>query len=732
MVAAMKHAFFAAALTLNCFSLNQAQETIAPVDPLSPDLTIIAVIPGDADGDLIPDEIDTNPLVPNAPPFTWWVSDVTVGWDLDQTRVEKLESVAGNESLRQRKTSFTIGGGIGGGGGSSHGINADPTAIFLSLLPGGNLLKKSGDGFNAQSHLAVSFELRKSLDRQETVKEIRSEFQRLEKERAIKNRHIEFTVEFFNNTPAIYKFSNFSIPVQTASRQTRAEAICFLNGKEILDFEVPANRPSGYPVRFRAMLSTTQSEQILDALESGDLRLAIERANGRAINQSTQVDEIARRQEIASLIEKNTASLEFRTDENSTIWRIAKNNPATGMPTTLLESIAAVNEMTATTRDPDYIETSGGLIYSVGSFRNSPLNAFEVTNAKNAPLKVLGWTRVNRYGAVHNGNWAHELEKPIGEGAAFQCMPYEVERDDLVERIHQTDPQLTSEWLSLCHYWLNYDAEKRFGEYPLSITEYPLAGFFSHLSSDFAKADFDGLVSAWMKNERDRSRSVDSDEFRSSVENHRKQILDAAFDGYSEAGALLTRIPQDDRGEAEKKAIETSLKIGNVDSAAIESISQLYQKLIQGERIDYSKIQIPDHIYSRNWLGFVRLAECNRGYSPGKVSEACDRAFAYSSDLGNPFAQAARGWLHLNIARFKRSKVIDRAGWSDDRDKGMELLHEAAADSSLAQYVLANTFYSNRLEVKLDRELAQTYLKQAAQADFADVERIYRERYGNN
>lgn len=373
----------------------------------------IELTTADSDGDLIPDNEDPNPIVPDAPLFSWWVSNVTVGWDLDRTQVEKIEELTGEDTTKQRKTSFTVGGGFGGGGGASYGVNADPSAVFLSLLPGAQFLKSAGDDFKAQSHLAASFDLKAGIDKSKVVKEIRSEFQRLEKQRAIKNRHIEFTVEFFNKTPDSYKFTKFSIPVQTASRQTRAEALCYTAGKMTQDFEVPANRPTGYPVRFRAELSTTQSEQILDALEAGELNIAIDRANGRAINQTNQSDEIAQRQRISNFVEKYTSEVTFTTQENSTSWRVAKYNPTTGKPTTISEAIEAINQMAASANDKNYIETSGGVLYAVGSFRNTCRNAFEVTNAKKAPLKIIGWTRMNRYGPARNGKWEHLDRKSV-------------------------------------------------------------------------------------------------------------------------------------------------------------------------------------------------------------------------------------------------------------------------------------------------------------------------------
>ncbi|MDF1751889.1 MAG: hypothetical protein P1U89_03845 [Verrucomicrobiales bacterium] len=732
----MKNILLTAFLTTAGF-LSFAFSQEEPPTQLTPTI-VTAQVATDSDGDLVPDGIDPNPLLPDVPAFSWWVSDVTVGWDLDQSQIDKLEQTAGDETITQRKTSFTVGGGLSVGSGATHGINSDPTAIFLSLLPGGNLLKKAGDDFQSQSHLAVSFDLKKSLDRVETVKECRSEFQKLEKQRAIKNRHIEFTVEFFNDTDDAYHFSNYSIPVQTSNRQTRAEALCFVAGEMKQEFEVPANRPSGYPVRFRAMLSTTQSEQILDALESGDLRLAIDRSNGRAVNLTNQVDEIAERQQISTQVEALTSKIEFRTEENATSWRVAKFNPLTGQPTTLREAINAVNQMVASPQEPDYIEASGGVIYAVGSFRNTPQNAFEVTNAPNAPLKILGWTRMNQYGVVQNGKWAHELDKPVGEGAIFSFLPYVITREELARQIYTCDPPLRSEWLALCHFWLHYDERKRFAEYPLSITSYPMVPFFADLEPDFAKADFDSTISLWISRnanldstETRQERSIESQDFRNKVRHHRKAILDAAFDGYSEAGALLSRLAIGERDEIEARAIQTSILIGNSDAAAVESCNRLYNDLNRGKIEDIESVDVPDHIFSKNLYGFLRFGQCERGHRSGRARDSALAAFSYSADLGNSFGQAMKGWILLNTAYQKRRKLINGPDWDSDRDIGIALLNQSLDRSILSKYVLADTYYNNRIGIPKDADLAKTYLQFAAAQNFGNAGKMLAERYGN-
>lgn len=693
---------------------------------------IQAELADDSDGDLIPDGIDPNYLIPDSPEFSWWISDVTVGWDLDQSRIDQLDGTTGTETITQRKTSFTIGGGIGGGGGASHGINSDPSALFLSLLPGGNLLKKAGDGFKSQSHLAVSFQLNKSLDRTRTVKEIRSEFHKLEQKRAITNRHIEFTVEFFNSSGDAFQFRNFSIPVQTSSRQTRAEAMCFVGGELIQDFEVPANRPSGYPVRFRAMLSTTQSEQILDALESGELRLAMERSNGQAINQTSEIDEIARRQQMSSQVEDKTVPITFSTAGSSTTWRVARHNQLTGRATTVGEALTAINRMAASNENPDYIEISGNLIYAVGSYRNTPQNAFEVTNASLSPLKIVSWSLMDRYGVVQNGAWNHGLERPLdSQGVHFSYHPHQLGRDSLPALIHQLDPSLSSEWLALCHFWLTYDPARPFIEYPLSITDYPLAPFLRSLPPGFARANFEKMVSNWISPTRPQnSIPIEDTDFLEKVRIHRKEILDAAFDGYSEASALLARIPEPMRDEMENNAVRTAVLMGNTDTAAVESISQILRDLDKGVAVDLNKVSVPDHVFSKNLLGFLRFAECNRGLTPGQASEGAHRAFTYSSDLGDPFACSMKGWLHLNLARYKRGKLINRPHWPRDRDVGLSLLEEVASRSLVANYVLADLYHSNRLDVPTDPQLARSYLRLAADRRFADAEALYRKRYG--
>ncbi len=711
-------------LLFSSASFAQDEPQLHPDDPLITPRGLRAEVISDADGDQLPDDLDPNPLIPDAPDFTWWVSDVTVGWDLDEKEIDRIQAETGREINAQRRTSFTVKGGIGGGGGYSFGFDADPASILLSLIPGGALLQKSGgEAFKTQNHLAVSFGFDKSRQRSRTVQEIRSEFDRWEKERAIKNRHIEFTVEFFNRTEDTYQFSGFSIPVQTPDRQTRAEALCYVAGKEVQEFMVPGHRPSGYPVRFRANLTTTQSEQILDALERGTLTIALDRANGTAINLLTQVDEIARRQKIEASVAESTVSLTFRTPESSTSWRVARTNPLTGNPTTVGEAIAAINRMTATADDPDYLETSAGLVYAVGSFRNTTQNAFEVTNTETVPLQVVGWTRANQYGPDRAGQWEHGLGDALGDGALFLFAPYMVTKEDLARQIRDLDPSLSGEWLALCHFWLHYDEKKPFVEYPLSVTDYPLCSFFGSLEPDFARSDFDLMVSAWLRNGGGAQfaanpGSLDNQDFREKVRAHRQSILNAAFAGYTEAGALLTRIPDIERDELESRAIHTALSTGNLDAAAMEQATALFRQRSLGRELALESVELPRHIFSQNLLGFLHFVECERGTRAGTSRDAALSCFSFAASRGNHFGKAMKGWLLLNSAEQERKRWFSDARWIEERDEGIRLLRDGALGSAVGNYVLAQVYLNSRIGIERNDSLGKSYLQAAAKMGF--------------
>ena len=96
------------------------------------------------------------------------------------------------------------------------------------------------------------------------------------------------------------------------------------------------------------------------------------------------------------------------------------------------------------------------------------------------------------------------------KGAIFSFQPYEIKPQELSRQIYTCDPTLSSEWLALCHYWLNYDKEKPFSEYPLRITNYPMVPFFRELKPDFAEADFERMISDWIS----RNANMDSSQTR--------------------------------------------------------------------------------------------------------------------------------------------------------------------------------------------------------------------------
>jgi TPR repeat protein len=89
-----------------------------------------------------------------------------------------------------------------------------------------------------------------------------------------------------------------------------------------------------------------------------------------------------------------------------------------------------------------------------------------------------------------------------------------------------------------------------------------------------------------------------------------------------------------------------------------------------------------------------------------------------------------KGWLLLNTATQKRGKLFNGPNWPENRDEGIRLLEKAADRSILAKYVLADTYFSNRIGVGMHRDLAKKYMKEAADQDFGNAGAMFAERFG--
>jgi hypothetical protein len=358
----------------------------------------------DSDGDGIPDAKDEYPIIADFNLLTWEVHSLRFGWSI-QTEARVLEQssltwtagqsetkIEGDKNVIQGTASVDIVGRSGGA------MNSNPLQAFGLLNFTASLEARAKAGISFQK------EMEWGSKRQEETRRAAEYFSKLTKETRISDPFLSVWITFRNHSSDDLYLLPASLPVFASGRPVCSASVVERDGPEGL--LIPADRPEGVEVEFRAPLDTTTAQRLLAGLGSGapSVDLARSRSVIRRSDRSGDAISAARR------IEDRTVEISISSGDVHCSWRVAHQDARNRRPVTLRMALDAISARLSQEFGPER-----ELLFEIKNSRLSRLAATDVADRKRGL-----WEATIGDGRVHDLRQL-DLDQPlrIGEPTAF-------------------------------------------------------------------------------------------------------------------------------------------------------------------------------------------------------------------------------------------------------------------------------------------------------------------------
>ena len=366
--ASMKAVRLLALLALPAYTVHS--EPLAAVAAARP--AQAAPADADSDGDGIPDAKDPYPIIADFNLLTWDVHSLRFGWSI-QTEARVLEQssltwtagqsetkVEGDKNVIQGTASVDIVGRSGGA------LNSNPLQAFG--------LFNFTSSLEARAKAGISFqkEMEWGSKRQEETRRAAEYFSKMTKETRISDPFLSVWITFRNHSPDDLYLRPASLPVFASGRPVCSASVVEQDGPDGL--LIPADRPEGVEVEFRAPLDTTTAQRLLAGLGSGgpSVDLAKSRSVIRRSDRSGDAISAARR------IEDRTVEISISSGDVRWSWRIAHQDARNLRPVTLRMALDAISARLSQEFGPERAP-----LFVIKNSKLSQLAATDVGDRKN-------------------------------------------------------------------------------------------------------------------------------------------------------------------------------------------------------------------------------------------------------------------------------------------------------------------------------------------------------------
>ncbi len=314
---------------------------------------------------------NSHPLVLGSGDLTWRITSMDFGWE-DQAVHDFLESTKDsqvNEFTRSTDMSRSRTIKLYGEGEIDLGPRLDsqgPLSLNIFKTLQSNAIFQVHAEVSAKAGCAASCEFNWREQHQKCARELNNVMKKIDKQVRISNPFLEFTVLFINSGEQHYNCIDLRIPIMIG-QQVVTYALCH-ESQSTSDFEIPAIRPRGIPVRFRASLDNSSAMRLLEGMQDKAPTIRIENSRGRIIAKETGEDLISKIQETAG----NSCSVSILVPYAPPLtWRIAKRS-AHGK-TNLLSALDAINAVVKESlgTDKPLFAINGGILDSVAGVDNA-------------------------------------------------------------------------------------------------------------------------------------------------------------------------------------------------------------------------------------------------------------------------------------------------------------------------------------------------------------------------
>ena len=320
-----------------------------------------AGVEADSDGDGIPDSKDRYPLIADFSLLTWEIHALRFGWSVaTETRVQEQTSLTwtiGESEVKiegdKSKVDISAGGEIAAE--VKGGLSSNPLRAFGLFDASASMEAR------AKAGLSFSKEMEWGSRRQQETRRVAESFAKISRETRVSDPFLSVWITFRNHSSEDLVLRPSGLPVFASGQPVCSASVVERDGPDGL--LLPANRPDGVEVEFRAPLDNTTARQLLSGLGEGapSVDLAKSRCVIRKANGSGDAISAAKR------IEDRTVEISVAAGDVRWSWRVAASDTTTLRPVTIGTAMRAINQRLS----QEFGKAAGGLF----SLEASKLNA---------------------------------------------------------------------------------------------------------------------------------------------------------------------------------------------------------------------------------------------------------------------------------------------------------------------------------------------------------------------
>ena len=326
----------------------------------------------DSDGDGIPDAKDPYPIIADFNLLTWDVHSLRFGWSI-QTEARVLEQSSLTWTAGQSETKIegdknviqgTVGVDIVGRSGGA--LNSNPLQAFG--------LHNFTASLEARAKAGISFqkEMEWGSKRQEETRRAAEYFSKMTKETRISDPFLSVWITFRNHSPDDLYLRPRKLPVFASGRPVCSASVVEQDGPDGL--LIPADRPEGVEVEFRAPLDTTTAQWLLAGLGSGGPSVDLAKSSSVIRRSDGSGDAIS----AAKRIEGRTVEISISSGDVRWSWRIAHQDARNLRPVTLRMALDAISARLSQEFGPERAP-----LFVIKNSKLSQLAATDVGDRKN-------------------------------------------------------------------------------------------------------------------------------------------------------------------------------------------------------------------------------------------------------------------------------------------------------------------------------------------------------------
>ena len=330
----IRSSFLLIALTLLSNSLLPLREAAASTQQ--------AGVEVDSDGDGTPDAKDRYPLIADFNLLTWEIHALRFGWSIaTEARMQEQTTLTWTTGESEVKID---------GNKSKLDIGAEGELSVVTRAPLNTNPFRAFGLFDitttvearAKAGLLYSKEMEWGIRRQKETRRAAESFAKISSETQVSNPFLSVWITFRNHSADNLVLRPSGLPVFAAGQPVVSAMAVERDGPDG-SLLLPANRPEGVEVEFRAQLDNTTARQLLNGLGAGAPSIDLARSRSVICKEGGRVDAIS----AAEKLEGRTVEVMVSSGGIRYSWRVAAIDLQRQRSVTLRDALTAINDRLA-------------------------------------------------------------------------------------------------------------------------------------------------------------------------------------------------------------------------------------------------------------------------------------------------------------------------------------------------------------------------------------------------